>query len=340
MKATIKILSFILAVSFFSSCTSNTTEETKSSVEDVKKPSVLAPDFKSVLAYEKIKEQLDFGVRLPNTLGHKKCGDWIVETMRSYGLEVIEQEFEAYSFKGTSLDARNIIASYNPTAKKRVLLAAHWDTREVADQDDERKNEPILGANDGASGVAILLQIAETIAQSADKPNIGIDYIFFDAEDGGKPESFEGNALNDYGGYLMGSDYWAKNPHIENYTAFYGVLLDMVGAKGATFYKDKISMRVAPSVVNKIWNVASAKGYSSFFLSAIGGDILDDHIPVIQHRNIPMIDIIDQKLGGNQTFFDHWHTHDDNLDAIDVNTLEAVGETMIQTLYEENGVIQ
>ncbi|AWV97743.1 M28 family peptidase [Arcticibacterium luteifluviistationis] len=340
MKATFKILSFILVVSFFTSCKSSTSEETKSSSDESSKPTVLAPDFKADLAYEKVKKQLDFGVRVPNSQGHKKCGDWIVETMKSYGLEVTEQSFEAFSYTGKSLDARNIIASYNPTAKKRILLAAHWDTREVADQDDERVSEPILGANDGASGVSVLLQLAETINQATEKPNIGIDYIFFDAEDGGKPESFKGNTLNEYGGYLMGSDYWAKNPHIDNYTAFYGVLFDMVGAKGATFYKDKISMRVAPSVVNKIWNVASSKGYSSFFLNPIGGDILDDHIPVIQHRNIPMIDIIDQKINGTQTFFDHWHTHDDNLDAIDVNTLEAVGETMIQTLYEENGIIQ
>ncbi|MGK0137138.1 MAG: glutaminyl-peptide cyclotransferase [Algoriphagus sp.] len=338
MRSIIKTLTLVLAFSLLYACQSSSTEGTKIDKKETKMI-INAPDFDSEAAFLKVKKQLDFGVRVPNTKGHVSCGDWIVKTLADFNLEVQEQEFEAYSFEGKILKARNIIGSYNVTATKRILLAAHWDTRAVADQDTERKSQPIPGANDGGSGVAILLQIAEEISRSETKPDIGIDYIFFDAEDGGKPESFLGNSMNDYGGYLMGSEYWAKSPHKENYSAYYGVLVDMVGGYNATFYKDKISMRVAPSVVNKIWNTAASKGYGSLFLPSQGGDILDDHIPVIQHREIPMIDIIDQKINSEQVFYEHWHKHSDDLEAIDSNTLKAVGETLLQTLYNENGVI-
>jgi glutaminyl-peptide cyclotransferase len=335
MKPSIKILSSIILFSSMWSCNTNTTEKSKTEEKVVSTPVVSAPDFNSDLAYKKIEKQLSFGHRVPNSPGHNACGDWIVKSLKDLELEVVEQKFDAFSFSGKKLKARNIIGSYNPAATKRILLAAHWDTREVADQDDERKDKPILGANDGGSGVAILLQLAEDIAKAEIKPNVGIDYIFFDVEDGGKPESFAGNALNDYGGYLMGSDYWSKNPHKENYTAFYGVLLDMVGAKGATFLKEGASMQIAPSVVNKIWDIAASKGFGAYFLNNKGASITDDHLPVIINRKIPMIDIIDQKISGNQTFFDHWHTHDDNMETIDKSTLEAVGETIIQALYQE-----
>lgn len=339
MNPRIKISTLILSISLFYGCKSGNEDASQKELQEEKKASVIAPNFQSEKAFEKIETQLSFGVRVPNTPGHTKCGDWIVNSLRESGLEVVEQKFEAFSFKGKRLSARNIIAAYNPSATKRILLAAHWDTREVADQDDKKKDQPILGANDGGSGVAILLQIAEDINLSISKPNIGIDYIFFDVEDGGKPESAVGNALNDYGGYLMGSEYWSKNPHTENYSAFYGILLDMVGAKGATFLKEDGSMQIAPSVVNKVWQIAAEKGFSSYFVVQKGASIMDDHVPVIINRKIPMIDIIDQKLSNGQTFFKYWHTHGDNLEAIDKNTLEAVGETVLQTLYEENGVM-
>lgn len=314
-----------------SSNSAKTTTETQKPAVAV---TVSSPAFDADDALAKIKTQLDFGVRVPNTLGHKKCGDWIVEECTKAGLTVIQQTFTVPSYDAKVLNARNIIASYNPQVSKRIIMAAHWDTRPVADQDDERKEQPIPGANDAASGVAILLELAETLHADSNLLNVGIDFIFFDVEDGGSPE-WVTTSTNDYGGYCMGSEYWAKNPHVPGYSAYYGVLLDMVGAKGATFYKDKISMQVAPSIVNKIWSIASEKGYSSYFLNAEGGDILDDHVPVIQHRRIPMIDIIDQKKNNGQTFFDHWHTHDDNFETIDKSTLKAVGGTLIQLIYEE-----
>ena len=339
MKLSIKIFGLILLKLLLVGCNSKNAESGKTLEENNENAAIIAPDFNSDLAYQKIEKQLSFGFRVPNSSAHIACGDWIVESLKTVGLEVIEQEFDAFSFTGKKLKARNIIASYNPTASKRILLAAHWDTREIADQDVEKKDQPIAGANDAGSGVAILLQLAEDISKASIKPNIGIDYIFFDVEDGGKPDSFAGNALNDYGGYLMGSDYWSKNPHKENYSAFYGILFDMVGAKGATFLKEDASMQIAPSIVNKIWQIASAKGFDSYFINQKGAGITDDHLPVIINRKIPMIDIIDQKISGNQTFFDHWHTHQDTIENIDRNTLEAVGETIIQTIYLENGTI-
>ncbi|MGR3811704.1 M28 family peptidase [Jiulongibacter sp. NS-SX5] len=338
MRASIKISAILLSIIFLTNCKSGSEENKTESSKTAGVVLVPSPAFDATGAYDKVQKQVDFGPRVPNSAAHTACGDWIVNQLKDSGLEVTEQTFQAFSFKGKTLNARNIIASYNPQATKRILLGAHYDTRPVADQDEERTEQPIPGANDGGSGVAVLLQIAEEIAAAEKKPNVGIDYIFFDVEDGGTPDSFEGNALNDFGGYCMGSEYWSKNPHKENYSAFYGVLLDMVGAKGATFLKDKASMQVAPSVVNKIWGIASQKGYSSFFLPQNGGDIMDDHIPVIINAKIPMIDIIDQKTG-NQTFFDHWHTHDDNMESIDPSTLKAVGETLLQTLYQEEGVI-
>jgi glutaminyl-peptide cyclotransferase len=337
MKSSIKIFGLILFQMLTVACDSGTSENGQSTAND--KVAVVAPDFNSESAFIKIEKQLSFGYRVPNSPAHIACGDWIVASLKELGLEVTEQHFDAFSFKGKKLKARNIIATYNTAASKRILLAAHWDTREIADQDTERKDQPIAGANDAASGVAILLQLAEEISKASSKPNIGIDYIFFDAEDGGKPDSFSGNALNEYGGYLMGSEYWSKNPHIENYSAFYGILFDMVGAKGATFLKEDASMQIAPSVVNKIWGIAATKGFDTFFINKKGAGITDDHLPVIINRKIPMIDIIDQKISGNQTFFDHWHTHKDAIESIDVNTLEAVGETIIQALYQENGTL-
>jgi glutaminyl-peptide cyclotransferase len=339
MNSSIKIFSLILFQILIVACDSGPSENEQTAATDKSIVAVIAPDFNSESAFEKIEKQLAFGYRVPNSPAHKACGDWIVASLKEFGLKVTEQHFDAFSYKGKKLNARNIIATYNPEASKRILLAAHWDTREIADQDTERKDQPIAGANDAASGVAILLQLAEEISKAGTKPNIGIDYIFFDAEDGGKPESFTGNALNDYGGYLMGSEYWSKNPHIENYSAFYGILFDMVGAKGATFLKEDASMQIAPSVVNKIWGVAASKGFDTYFINQKGAGITDDHLPVIINRKIPMIDIIDQKISGNQTFFDHWHTHQDTIESIDKNTLEAVGETIIQTLYQENGTL-
>ncbi len=338
MKLTFKITALIVMAATLFQCNSNPKENSSQASENEPETQTIStPDFNADSAFGGIEKQLSFGTRVPGTPGHKACGDWMVKEMKRFGLEVTEQPFDAFSYKGEKRPARNIIAAFNPAATKRVILAAHWDTRELADQDDEKQTEAIPGANDGGSGVAVLMEIARSIAASNEKPIIGIDFIFFDAEDGGAPDDFKGNPINEYGGYLLGSEYWSQNPHKENYSAFYGVLLDMVGAKNATFLKEQASMQVAPSIVNKIWQIASSAGFGNIFIQQNGPGITDDHLPVIINRKIPMVDIIDLK-SGNKTFFDHWHTHDDNIHAIDKGTLEAVGETLIRLLYQEGGV--
>lgn len=316
------------------SCKNNSTEQTTTSEQPAEKPAVMAPAFNADTAYQFVAKQVAFGPRVPNTSAHKRCADWIVAELKSMGLEVTEQPFTATTYDGKKLNARNIIGSFNPAATKRILLAAHWDARPFADKDDERKTQAIDAANDGGSGVGVLLEIARTISTASQKPAIGIDFIFFDAEDWGTPNDYTGNTSHPYSGYCLGSEYWSKNLHKPGYSAYYGILLDMVGAKGATFRQEGGSMQVAPSIVQNVWNTASKLGYSQFFISEDGGALTDDHVPVIQNARIPMIDIIDLKPTAN-TFFDAHHTHDDNLSVIDKTTLKAVGQTVLQVLYQE-----
>ncbi|WP_186753743.1 M28 family peptidase [Echinicola salinicaeni] len=290
------------------------------------------PKFNADSAFQYIKKQVDFGPRVPNTEEHKKAGAWLQQKMASFGLEVSAQEFIAEAYDGKKLELNNIIASYRPEAKKRILLAAHWDTRRVADKDTERINEPIDGANDGGSGVGVLLEIARVISTDSLKPEVGIDFIFFDGEDDGKPESSKGGT-DDAKWWCLGSQYWAKNPHERGYSAYYGILLDMVGAKGARFYKEGVSLQYAKGILDKVWSNAHQIGHSDFFQMRGSHAITDDHIPVNEVARIPMIDIID--YSPDFGFGRYHHKHSDNMDVIDKRTLKAVGETVLFTLYQE-----
>ncbi|MFB0945641.1 MAG: glutaminyl-peptide cyclotransferase [Spirosomataceae bacterium] len=332
MKKNKSVLFLIVSLFLTYGCKNNSNEST-AIVET--KPTVTAPYFNADSAYNYVAEQVAFGPRVPNTAAHKETAAWIISELKGSGLEVIEQDFKATTYDNKILNAKNIIASYNPAATKRILLAAHWDSRPFADKDDERKNEAIAGANDGGSGVAVLLEIARTIAAAEVKPTVGIDFIFFDAEDWGTPEGYTGAADLEYGGYCLGSTYWSKNLHKPNYSAYFGVLLDMVGAKGATFRQEGYSLQIAPSVVKNVWNTASQMGFSQYFVNEkMEGGITDDHVPIIQNTGINMIDIIDLKRTEN-TFFAGHHTHEDDMDVIDKGTLKAVGQTVLQVVYQE-----
>lgn len=324
---------FILTVLFIGCQSgSESTSETTSTVET--KVSVQAPVFNGDSAYYFVAEQVKFGPRVPNSSAHKRAGDWFIQQFESFGWVTTEQRFSALTYDGVVLKGRNIIASFNPDATKRILLAAHWDSRPIADKDVSRMKEAIDGANDGASGVGVLLEIARVIHSSNQKPNIGIDIILFDAEDWGAPNDYTGAPVNEYGGYCLGSDYWSKNLHKANYSAYFGILLDMVGDKNATFRYDSESMQVAPSIVNQVWGTAQKLGFGNYFILEEGGGIVDDHVPVIRNAKIPMIDIIDLRKN-EKTFFDQHHTHGDSIQVIDKNTLKAVGQTVLQVLYEE-----
>jgi Zn-dependent M28 family amino/carboxypeptidase len=302
-------------------------------IEDLEKEKIFVPEFNADTAYRFIENQVNFGPRVPNTKGHAKCAEYLINELKSSGWEVQVQNGLVYTFNKVEIDLKNIIASYQPDLENRILLMAHWDTRPFADQDSKDKNKPILGANDGASGVGVLLEIARIIGENPVK-NIGVDIILFDAEDYGKPSStMSQNDESDT--YCLGSQYWAKNPHKENYNAKYGILLDMVGAKNASFSKEGGSMYYAPNIVEKVWSAAKSLGYDNYFLDIESPPITDDHYYVNKIIKIPSIDIIHYETKNKVGFGDFWHTHNDNMEVIDKSTLEAVGQTLLEIIYNE-----
>jgi glutaminyl-peptide cyclotransferase len=324
-----RITVFVLVIFLFSNCKTNSSSSDQTATTEV--ALVKTPAFSGDSAYLFVDKQVRFGPRVPNSQPHIKCGDYLVTMLKKYGCTVYEQKFVATTYDGKKLNARNIIGSVNPQTAKRILLASHWDSRPMADQDETHKTGAIDGANDGASGVGILVELARTIQQATKKPDIGVDLIFFDVEDGGSSL-----AKDEYGGFCLGSQYWAANKHLPNYSAYYGVLLDMVGAKGATFPREGFSNQYAADVTKNMWHIASRLGYNQYFIDQDGGSITDDHLPVNKIAKIPMLDIIHTQVNSQtKTFFDHWHTHQDGMQNIDRATLKAVGQVLLQAIYEE-----
>ncbi len=321
---------FVLATMLACACGNKSSKPAAQVVEYQK----VSPDFDADSAYHFVQKQVDFGPRVPNTKEHIACANYLAETLKRFGAEVIEQKAVLTAYNGTKLNAVNIIGSYSPDKKNRVLLFAHWDSRPYADADADSKNHntPIDGANDGASGVGVLLEVARQIQIKS--PEVGVDIIFFDAEDYGVPSFAE--AISSDNSWCLGSQYWAENPHVKGYKAKFGILLDMVGAKDATFYRDAVSKRYASNVIEKVWSTARQLGYGKFFISADGGYIMDDHVPVNQVTRIPSIDILDYKISDTHDgFFPHWHTINDTMDNIDKETLKAVGQTVLEVIYKE-----
>lgn len=291
------------------------------------------PLFDPDSAYAFIQRQVDFGPRVPGTASHKACGDWMVAKLKGYGATVIEQTGTVTAFNGQQLPLRNIIASWNPAAKERILLLAHWDTRPFADKDTERKNEPILGANDGGSGVGILLEIARQLSTKQHGP--GVDMLFTDVEDHGQPSGSMNMDESSIGTWALGSQYFSKNPHVPGYTARFGILLDMCGARDARFYREAISMRFAPAIVSKVWRTAAGLGYGARFVQETKFFVgTDDHLAINEQLHIPTIDIIEFNEGTG-AFNPVWHTHKDNMDVIDPSTLKAVGQTVLEVVWKE-----
>lgn len=328
----IKVFSIILACTLFACGNKGANDNMAHTAQKT-----TAPDFNADSAYLYVESQVNFGPRVPNTKEHQLCGDYLVSELKRFGAEIYVQEMTLTAYNGERLQCRNIIGSYNPGNEKRILLFAHWDTRPYADWDanPDKWRTPIDGADDGASGVGVLLEIARQIGQY--DPGVGIDIIFFDAEDYGVPE-FEKDsnyAQNSQVSWCLGSQFWAKNPHKPNYRAEYGILLDMVGAKNASFYKEFTSMRYAAHIVEKVWSTARDLGYGKFFINADGGGVLDDHQFVIAGRGIPCIDIINYDMDNKHGFGDYWHTHNDTMDNISKETLKAVGQTVLEVIYKQ-----
>lgn len=294
-----------------------------------------APRFDADSAYQFIKNQVEFGPRVPNTDEHIACADYLIDFLKVNADTTYVQEFEAKAFDGTVLKLRNIVGSFNPQEPKRILLCAHWDTRPFSDQEKAENlwRIPIAGANDGGSGVGILMEIARVLKLAADI-EVGVDIVLFDGEDYGAPHFHEGGG--ELTTWCLGSQYWSKTPHKPGYRAYYGVLLDMAGAKGAKFYKEGVSRQYAPVVVEKVWAKAQELGHGRFFLNANSDPITDDHTFINSIASIPTIDIIQHDPNSNNFYFgDYWHTQNDNMDVIGKETLNAVGQTLLEVLYTE-----
>lgn len=284
------------------------------------------PSFDANKAYAYIQKQVEFGPRVPGTAQHKACAIWLEEQLRQSCDTVYKQDLMLPIGDGSQKPCINLIGSFRPEAENRILFLAHWDTRPWADQDTKEQHLPILGADDGGSGTAVLLHLAEIIKEKQLPEGWGVDILLADLEDYGKTEWGDKS-------YAIGTQYWASHPHVSGYIARAGILLDMVGAKNARFPLEGFSRQHAPFVQKEIWKAASDAGYSSYFVYDQGGHITDDHVPVNETLNIPTIDIINLPSSTQTGFGSHWHTHQDNLNVIDQRTLKAVGQTILQYLY-------
>ena len=277
-------------------------------------------------AYAYVARQVAFGPRVPNTQAHREAGDWLSAELRRHGAEVTEQNAVLKAFDGTSLNARNILGIYNPESPDRLLLLAHWDSRPWADQDPDpkKRKEPVDGANDGASGVGILLEIARQLGLR--QPDRGVDILFVDAEDWGE----EGDDAS----WALGTRYFVENPPIDGYMPSEAILLDMVGGEGATFYREYFSENAAPALAERVWAKAHELGYGNMFSNRMGTAVVDDHVELIK-GGIPAIDIVEYHPGYGGGFNPRWHTTSDNMEGISRETLRGVGETVISVVYGE-----
>ncbi len=332
MNRLIKYFSFVLLpmALMMGGCKTDSSPGAQEEEKTAPARSLAVPSFDRDSAYHYVEKQLAFGPRVPNSEAHQAAKEWLVEQFRRFGAEVIEQDFQAETYYGATLKATNIIAQFNPQAGKRILLGAHWDTRYIADSplSVEGKEDPVPGADDGASGVAVLLEVARQL--HANPPDIGVDMVLFDAEDQG-----ESGADNEES-WGLGSQYWARNLHRGGYNPKYGILLDMVGAKDARFLQEAYSKYFAPALVEKVWKLAQDMGYGNYFVSSNGGAVTDDHYFVNTIAGIKMINIINQAGSSKGNFGAHWHTQQDDLDIIDPRTLKAAGQVVLAILYREN----
>ena len=325
-----RLRAFLAVVLIFlvTACSAKKKEQVSAPQKDTLELSI--PQFNADSAYHYVKTQVDFGPRVPNSPAHDACGDYLIAELERFGAVVTVQKADFEAWDGKVLKARNIIGAYNTEKKNRVLLLAHWDSRPWSDNDPDPANHktPVDAANDGASGVGVLMEIARQLQEQS--PEIGVDILFVDMEDYGEPQWYNGFKSED--SWCLGSQYWSKNPHVPGYRANYGVLLDMVGAPGAVFPQEGYSLQYAGWIVRKIWSEAYKSGFDAYFLNKAGGYITDDHVPINQIAGIPTIDIIQFDENG---FGHYWHTVNDNMTNIDKATLHAVGQTLLNVIYKE-----
>lgn len=319
-------------------CNGKQPKETVTS-NNTSKTTIVIPQFDADSAYQYVAKQTAFGPRVPETSAHAQCAAWLSAKLSEYADTVIVQEFRTRLFNGKGIDGKNIVAVFNPEAKKRIVLCSHWDSRPFADHDPDEANRhtPIDGANDGASGVGVLLECARQFKAQPLNEKLGIDIVLFDLEDYGPHQEQAMEYYDENINYwALGSQYWSKYPHVYGYKAYYGILLDMVGGSNPNFQKEYYSQGFAAWVGNKVWRKAQDLGYRSYFSNELGTMISDDHIPMNVVAGIPTIDIIDlQPNSSNECFPEVWHTLNDNIQHIDKETLGMVGDVLLHVVYEE-----
>ena len=323
-------LLFALAAIFPMACKSSKTAAENAETIDSSRLCRVEFNGDSALAFA--RAQCEFGPRTPNSPALEKCGDYIVAQFKAAGLTVTEQRTKVIGWDGKQLGCRNIIAAFHPERTDRVVLAAHYDSRPWAekDADSTRHRTPVMAADDGASGVAVLLEVARHLQKL--NPQIGVDLVCFDAEDYGAPYWAPENKRDDESTFCLGSQYWSKNIAAD-YKPRYGILLDMVGGADNRFYFEGFSLRYAQPVVTKVWDAARLAGAADYFVQESGGFITDDHLPMNNIAGIPTIDVI--AFNPNGGFPAHWHTTGDTMDKLSAKTLRAVGQTLLQVLSEE-----
>lgn len=312
-----------------SSCQQGTPSENKPPADDDRWVQLSLPSVSADSLYEFVKRQVSYGVRVPGSGGHQRCGDYLVAALRGHGLQVLEQK-ATVALGSAPVPVRNIIAQFHPERTERVLISAHWDTRPQADQDPDptRRGQPILGANDGASGVAVLLELASLLKQK--DPGLGVDLICWDTEDMGTSDLEHS--------YCLGSQHWCQQPLPPGYRARWGINLDMVGARGAQFPQEGYSRRYAGKLVRRVWQAARRLGHAQLFPTTHAPEILDDHYYLNTRAKLPTLDIIHLNPTDG-TFFQQWHTQDDNLAIIDPQTLQAVTQVVAEMVYQEGHLV-
>ena len=297
---------------------------------------VPCPQFVADNAMQYIHAQCALGPRVPGSTAWQACGDSIVKWFSALGLEVTEQKTTVNVYDGTSVPCRNITARLNPENLDRILLCAHWDSRPWADSDADAKNHktPVPAANDGASGVALMLELARILSQ-ADTIATGIDFVCFDVEDYGTPQWYDGDLESEESTWCLGAQKWCEQAAQDGYQARFGILFDMVGGRGNTFSKEGFSMYYAQPVVELLWHIAQQLGYGHYFPLRDGGTITDDHVNVNRITRVPCIDIVPYYTDGPSSFGPTWHTLSDTPENIDPNVLEAVGQSVLQLIYND-----
>jgi len=267
--------------------------------------------------FQYLLEQVDIGYRYIGTDAHIQCGDYIISNVEKFADRVDVQNFTVI-FRGKNVNCRNIIAFFRGNMNsKTFLIGAHYDTRPIADRDKDpsKRDQPILGASDGASGVAILISMAETLSKV--KPDRNILLVFFDAEDSGGIDG-----LN----YCIGSEHFAKNR--SEYNIDFGIILDLVGDSDLLMYKEGYSMNSSPELVKEVWKHAMIEGHRNYFSQQEKYQIFDDHVPLIM-SGIPSIDLIDFD-------YTHWHTTHDTPENCSPNSLYVVGNSVLNFIYNSS----